>query len=217
MKRLHVLVEGQTEETVVLDELRPHLLSRGVWTDYSILATKRTAAGGKHRGGVSSWAKIEREIRALLGNSALDVLTTMIDYYGMPADAPGMADRPTADAPTRIAHVERAMEAAIASPRFRPHLTLHETESWVLASPHELARRFGDPGLAAVVEEAVATAGGPELVDDGPMTAPSKRLEQWVPGYVKVVDGPAVIATTGLGTIVERCPHARAWLESLTA
>ena len=53
-------------------------------------------------------------------------------------------------------------------------------------------------------------------MDDGPETAPSKRLQRLFPTYDKVVDGPAVIAAAGLDAVLEQCPHARAWLESLT-
>jgi hypothetical protein len=53
-------------------------------------------------------------------------------------------------------------------------------------------------------------------VDDGPQTAPSKRLEQLFPTYAKVADGSAIIAAAGLEVILDQCPHARAWLESLT-
>jgi len=43
----------------------------------------------------SKWAKLEPELRRLLGDSSTDVLTTMFDYYAFPADAPGVADRPS--------------------------------------------------------------------------------------------------------------------------
>jgi hypothetical protein len=102
VSRVHILVEGQTEEAVVERVLRPLLEDRGVWVTYSILTTKRSAAGQKYRGGVSTWSKIEREVRNLLGDTSLDRLTTMIDFYGLPPDAPGLADLPLADPYGRV-------------------------------------------------------------------------------------------------------------------
>jgi hypothetical protein len=209
-------VEGQTEEAVVRDVLEPYLAARGGSVSTSILATKRPASGGKHRGGVSTWAKIRREVDLLLRDSSLDVLTTMIDYYGLPGDSPGMADRPAGDPYEQVAHVEGAIAAAVGSPRLRPHLVLHETEAWVLAAGGLTAERFGKPQLGSRLGAIVESAGGPERVDDGPQTAPSKRLEQLFPTYDKVVDGPAIIAEAGIESVLAQCPHAREWLESLT-
>lgn len=213
--RLHVLVEGQTEEAVVERVLRPVLEDRDVWVSYSILTTRRLASGRKHRGGVSTWAKIERDVRALLGDTSLDVLTTMIDFYGLPADTPGLGDVPPADPYARVEHVEAALAASIGDARFRPHLVLHETEAWVLAAGPAVARRASRPALAGELAAVVDGCGGPELVDDGPETAPSKRLAALWPAYDKVVDGPAVIADAGVDRILAQCPHARRWLDSL--
>lgn len=215
MSRLHLLVEGQTEEAVAEQVLFPLLEGRGLWVSKSILTTKRPAAGGKHRGGVSTWSKIEREVRILLGDTSLDRLTTMIDFYGLPADAPGHGDRPDADPYARVRHVEGAIGAAIGDVRFRPHLMLHETEAWVLAAGTAVARRAGRPALAGELAAVVARCGGPELVDDGPGTAPSKRLAAVWPAYDKVVDGPAIIDDAGLDHILGECPHAREWIDSL--
>lgn len=49
----------------------------------------------------------------------------------------------------------------------------------------------------------------------GRQTAPWKRLLQLFPTYAKVVDGPAIIAEAGIETVLEHCPHARDWVESL--
>jgi len=50
MKRIHILVEGQTEEAFARDILRAHFLSQGAWLSYSIVATKRTKKGTKFKG-----------------------------------------------------------------------------------------------------------------------------------------------------------------------
>ncbi|MFB9300302.1 DUF4276 family protein [Kibdelosporangium philippinense] len=136
--RLHLLVEGQTEETVVRDIIAPHLTAVGWWVNWSIVKTKRPASGPAHRGGLGSWQKLEIELRNLLRDSSLKVLTTVLDYYGFPPDAPGMSNRPNGSAHDRVDHVERELRAHFGDARFLPHLVLHELEAWVFVANAEL-------------------------------------------------------------------------------
>jgi len=186
-------VEGQTEEAITREVLVPCLECPGHWLSWSVLASTRQSSGAKVRGGVTTWEKIHRDVRELLRDTSIDVLTTMFDYYGMPADTPGMSTRPSGGPRDRVGHVESAMATAVASRRFRPHLTLRETETWVFAAAGVLDEHFGELGLGERVADVARGAGGPELVDDGPHTAPSKRLTQMCPSYRKVADGLATI------------------------
>jgi Domain of unknown function (DUF4276) len=58
---------------------------------------------------------------------------------------------------------------------------------------------------------------GPELINDGVDTAPSKRIASAYPRYAKTIDGPLVIAETGLDAIRRSCPHAHDWLYEIEA
>ncbi len=108
-RRLHLLVEGQTEEIVVTNVLQPYFTGRGWSVSHSVLTTKRLLGGPNHRGGVSSWRKIEREIKLLLSDTSLAVLTTLFDYYAFPPDAPGMADLAAGRSPhERVERLEHA-------------------------------------------------------------------------------------------------------------
>ncbi|MBB6170061.1 hypothetical protein HNR23_000121 [Nocardiopsis mwathae] len=215
MRRLHILCEGQTEETVVRETIAPYLEARGVYATHSILTTRRAAGGSAFKGGVSKWSKIQVEIRLLLKDSSLGLVTTFIDYYGAPPDTPGMADRPSATPHDQVVHVERAMAEAIGDSRFLPHLLLHETETWVLACPEALGIVTGDQRIAAAVSALTAEEGGAELVNDGPNTAPSKRLQALYPKYRKTADGPDAIYLTGIDAIRERCSHADQWFDAI--
>jgi hypothetical protein len=214
-RRLHLLVEGQTEETVVRNVVEPYFRARGYWVTQSVLVTKKPAGRAWHHGGVASWGQIERDVRHLLRDSSLDILTTVIDYYAFPSDAPGMADRPAAGPVARVRHVEEAVAVAVGDPRFVPHLVLHELEAWVFAAAHQLADLSGDPALASALQAEVKGAGGVELIDEGPETAPSKRLARLCPGYTKTLDGPLVIADLGIVRLRACCPHMDAWLRRL--
>lgn len=214
MRRLHLLVEGQTEELLARQVFVPHWEGQGWVASVSILTTKRPASGGWFRGGVRSWEKIRREVTLLLG-SQFDAVTTMIDYYGFPPESPGMADRPSGSPGERVHHVERTLAAAVADSRFVPHLTLHETEAWVFAAVDELGDLIDEPQAADQLRKIAIDAGGPELVNDHPDTAPSKRLQERLPAYRKTLHGPLCVESLGLTNLRTRCPHLDEWLAGL--
>jgi hypothetical protein len=212
-RRVHLLVEGQTEEVVADAVIRPHLEGLGWVTSLSLVATKRPAGGPAHKGGITGWRQVQRDLRLLLHDTSLDVLTTVFDYYAFPADCPGMADRPRGDVYEEVGHVERSLSEAIGDRRFRPNLVVHELEAWVFAAADELGDLLGAE-LADRLRDDVRTAGGPEPVNDGPATAPSKRLLTYCPEYVKTIDGPLAIQASGLARLRAGCPHLDAWLKT---
>jgi len=217
VRHLHIFCEGQTEEIIAREVIEPHLSAADVRVSRSIFTTKRPAGGPAFKGGLSRWPKLERELQRLLKDSSTTVLTTMFDYYGFPPDAPGMADRPHGSPYDRVRHVESALAQAIDDKRFLPNLVLHETEAWVLADCGRLGQVLGDSGPAAELERIVQRESGPELVNDGTDTAPSKRIMSAYPRYTKTVDGPLIIADAGLDSIRCSCPHLDAWLREIEA
>jgi Domain of unknown function (DUF4276) len=215
MRRLHILVEGQTEEIVVREVIAPYFTGPDSGITWSIHTTKRPAGGPAFKGGLSRWPRLHRELEMLLRDSSITLLTTLLDYYAFPDDAPGMADRPHGSPYDRIGHVERALTGAVGGRRFLPHLVLHETEAWVLAGCDLLGELMADPVGAAALAGVVRHANGLELVDDGPSTAPSKRILDRYPRYRKTIDGPLVIADLGPDRIRQSCPHADQWFTAI--
>lgn len=217
LRHLHVLVEGQTEEVVVRDVIQPSLLRfHDAYLTWSICKTKRPAAGRPaHKGGSGSWQKIYQELRLLLRDTSITTLTMLFDYYAFPSDAPGMSDRPSGSPYERVRHVEHAMAKAIDDQRFLPYLVLHEIEAWVLADCALLGELMGDPSGATDLLRIVQQESGPELIDEGPTTAPSKRILSAYPNYRKTIDGPLVIAYAGLELVRRSCPHANEWLTEI--
>jgi hypothetical protein len=217
VRRLHILCEGQTEETVAREVISPYFQQAHILVTSSIHKTKRPAGGPSHKGGLSTWGKIASEVHLLLRDSSITVLTTLFDYYGLPCDVPGMATRPTGSPYDRVIHVEMAMAKAIGDPRFVPHLVLHEIEAWVLVGHDALGQLTGDSALARAAKAIVSNARGAELVNDGTDTAPSKRILGIYPRYRKTSDGPLVISDIGIDTIRKACPHADNWFSAVDA
>jgi len=87
----------------------------------------------------------------------------------------------------------------------------------VFADLAELRRILDDAmDLVGIDELAQRVAGvSPEDIDDGPTTAPSKRLENAIRSYNKVLHGPLAVESMGLAKIRSRCPRFNDWISSL--
>ena len=55
----------------------------------------------------------------------------------------------------------------------------------------------------------------PEDINNQPNTAPSVRLIKLIPGYEKVLYGIEILQQHGMPTLLDRCPHFRAWVNKL--
>ena len=218
MKMVRALVEGQTEEGFVKKVLFPYLRERGIIIIPSIIVTKSVLFGRDFRGGVTSYAKVARDLRRLLRDPKAVSVTSFIDYYGLPPDFPGIATRPSGPPLARAGYVEAAWARDLDDPRFRPFLMVHEFEALLFSKPDELARVVRIRGAREQLEHIRETFPTPEDINNDPRTAPSKRILRILPGYHKVAHGTLVAKRIGLETMRRECPHFDqwiSWLESL--
>lgn len=216
-KRALVLVEGQTEERFVKDILAPAFWPRGLYLIPTILVTKRVKDGPNFKGGVTRFARFENDLRKLMSSGGA-VVTTMLDYYRLPVDFPGMNTRPPGTPRQRVEHVEQAISAYFGSPgNFVPFLALHEYEAWLFASPDALPGVMNDAAKQADIEVIRESVNTPEEINDDPECAPSKRILKLFPSYRKVAHGPMAAGRIGLERIRTECPHFDQWLAALEA
>ncbi len=215
MKRVLVLVEGQTEERFVKEVLGPHLLSFAVDIIAVILKTSESPRG---RGGVSNYAKIRGDVLRLLRDTSVTAVTTMLDYYGLPNDFPGK-DTLTASALPyeRVEHLEKAFAEDIDDPRFLPFLMLHEFEALLFADIEKLLEVI--PGVSQHARKTLRqlTEQPPETINENENTHPARRIQQCIPGYSKVLHGVLAVQRIGLEIIRQKCPHFNSWLSKLEA
>ena len=218
--RLHFIVEGQTEETFVNRVLKPHLGDRYVWVDARCVLTSRRR-GVKYRGGFRNYAQPRRDIVSWLreDQNADARFTTAFDFYGLPSDFPGYGDAQAEGDPyEKVRILEAALRDDIGDWRFVPYLQLHEFETLLLSEPDQLATHFTDG--EARIRNLVARAGqigNPELINDGPDTAPSKRIIAEIPEYagMKTSAGPIVAEKIGLANLRAGCRHFGEWINRL--
>lgn len=214
-KRALVLVEGQTEERFVKDILAPAFWSRDLYLYPTILVTKRVKDGPNFKGGVTRFARFENDLRRLLSAGGA-VVTTMLDYYGLPTDFPGMNTRSNGTPRQRAEQVERAIHDYFGSPsNFVPFLALHEYEAWLFASADALPGVMNEPARQVDIEVIRHSVSTPEEINDDPESAPSRRILKLFPGYRKVVHGTIAAGRIGLERIRAECPHFNDWLATL--
>lgn len=215
MARVLILVEGQTEEVFVRDVLSPHLAALGVHVHVTLVVTKRVKSGGHFKGGVSKYERIEADVHRLLGDTHASLVTTMLDFYGLPDDFPGQQTKPHGTCFARVAHVEQEFRRSINHPRFEPHLSLHEFETIAFVDPGRADWVFTSPSVVQQLQATAARYTTPEEINEGAATAPSKRLSALFPAYQKTLHGPMIAGAVGLELIRAKCPHFNGWLARL--
>lgn len=89
---------------------------------------------------------------------------------------------------------------------------MHEFEALLFSDCAALAEVVGRPHLAAEFQRIRDQFESPEQIDDGPITAPSKRILAIVPEYRKTVDGILVASRVGLERFRAACPHFNHWM-----
>jgi hypothetical protein len=216
MKRILILCEGQTEETFVTRILAPHLLQFDKVITPTGLVTKKVKSGQEFQGGVTSYARVRRNVYSLLRDSNAVCITTMLDYYGPPPDFPGKATLSATTPYDRVAHLEKAFAEDIDHPRFRPYLMLHEFEALLFVQPSAIPTALSR-GPADASFKNIGQFDSPEEINEGEKTHPAARIMQVLPGYRKALHGPLIAERIGLPNLRARCPHFAAWLNYLEA
>ena len=223
MTRLLVSVEGETEELFVYQVLAPHLYARGYTS--VVASLMGTAISRDNRGGVKAWDDVLKDIvNKLRGDRGL-IVSTMVDYYGMPRDWPGRDVVPPSGATSsQIADpieqgmmdaVVREMGSGFEASRFVPYVMMHEFEAMLFSDCGRLAVGIGMPALARRLQAIRDGFDTPEAIDDSPDNAPSKRIEGLVDSYQKPQTGILTALAIGIDTIRGECPHFAGWVERL--
>jgi hypothetical protein len=223
--RLLVLVEGPSEQSFVNNILSTHLAPFGVSASATSVETsrERRRPDRTHRGGVVTYQHVKRHLHRLMSGDPHDDVrfTTMFDLYALPDDFPGYPQASEMSSPVgRALRLEADMADDIADQRLVPYIQVHEFEALLLTDPSKFAVRYPDrSGDVLALATEIATAGEPEEIDDGPASAPSKRIARFLPRYAdeKPEASSVIAAAIGIPAMRARCPHFNAWLTQLEA
>lgn len=224
MARLYLFAEGQTEQTFADNLIKPHLAQHNVFMQKPILIAHARKKGRVHRGGGRNYAPMKNDIMRLLKqDQSLDVFfTTMIDLYAIHPDFPGLAEAESMrqNPFERVNFLEQKFSEDMGDERFIPYIQLHEYEAYLLSEPACFEYlSSGNVSGVKTLQAMVSEYETPELINDGPQTAPSKRIIANFPDYgrAKSIYGPQLAEQIGLPSIRNRCLHFNQWLLKLEA
>ena len=215
MIRLNVTAEGFSEEKFVSDIIRPHLLNFGIYTDVRKVLTNRRL---KKRGGIVGYGKFKNDVTQWIKEQPTAYHTTFIDLYGLASDFPGYSSTQGQQPYSRVVAMEQALHADISYHKFIPFIQLHEYEALLFANPQitehwlSLYNRVPVGSFQKIVNDC---GGNPELINEHPTTAPSKRIISLCPIYDKVDDGILILKEIGLSNLRNECQHFNQWLTTL--
>ena len=216
-RRIHVICEGQTEETFVNVILQPHFDVHRM----EILPKLLGATG--HQGGNVGYKRVVSDIRRLLANDPRAWVTTFIDFYGINADFPGVAKaKKLRSARERHDEVVSALYSQLVvdfgevmASRVVPYIQMHEFEGLLFSSPPDMAAGILQPHQWKKFDKILFDFDTPEDINDSIETAPSKRIEHIFRGYQKVLHGSVIARRIGLERIRQACPLFDEWLYQL--
>lgn len=211
MANVFFIVEGQTEEQFYKNILQEYyLLEDGSYRHYFevvVMPSKKNTYSRTNKGGAVSYnVTITNIHRFLDSTSHCDLILLIYDYYGLHESFKlHLAAERTLE--EKVRSIQERLEADVNHPKFKFRLQVHEFEAFLFSSPELLTERFAhQSNKKAEIEQILQSVGNnPELINDHPETAPSKRLEKLFPGYGKISDGIPLAEKIGIHQIREKC------------
>lgn len=215
---VNVLCEGPTEENFVKKVLAGYFRSADVVVKARQVTTNRKL---KITGGMTSYAKMKNDLELWIKENSRDTFcfhlyTSMFDYYQLPTDFPGFPPEGNGSL-SKVHYLEQKLALDLNIASFLPYIQLHEFEALVFAGLGFL--KIDYPGQERAIkkleQELQQCKGQPEEVNNGPDTAPSKRLINALGKYNKTKTGPMVAAMVGINELKTQCPHFKEWIDKL--
>jgi hypothetical protein len=208
MKRLVFIVEGDTEIILVEKLIMPYLYSKGISVPINC-QTITTNRKQNKKGGVGSFEKFKNEIDRTLSQGDV-VVTTLIDFYGLPTDFPEY----TKDS-DRVGDIEKAIHMKFDNNMdIIPYIQRHEIEALMFSGKEGFDLVIDNKGAKDKVDIIIDNFPNPEDINNSPDTAPSKRLAK-IFNYDKTGDGEMIFEMLGIEVMLQKCPRFKNWIDKL--
>ena len=212
MKRLFIVVEGQTEEEFVNVLLSPYLNNFGI---YDVRATKITTSKG-YKGGFVNYQHLKNDVMRLLNQSGKDVIvTTFVDLFKLPASVPDFVNISNKfTKKNSVKEFEKSIAKDIGDIRFIPYIQMHEFEALLFSSTKGFSTYYeNEKSVINGVTKIMNEFSNPEDINsDKP---PSYRIKELTLNYDKIVYGNIMVLEIGIETILEKCPRFKNWVERI--
>lgn len=212
MKRLYIVVEGQTEQEFVNYILCPYLNSCDIYDVTPVcIHTSRTG-----RGGLVNYEHLKNTIKPLLKTKGEDiVVTTFIDFFRIPTNMPQYEEcMRIGTNKDKVKKLEQCVNEDIDDRRFFSYIQLHEFEA-LLFSDNIGFEKYFEEKQAKLTAAVINEFDNPEDINTDPKYAPSKRLLSIKENYNKPIEGNLIALEIGINTMLERCPRFAAWVNEL--
>lgn len=215
MKHIIIICEGQTEKEFCKDVLKPHFSRLNI----SIYTPLIKLTGG----GIVHWHHLKKQIENHLLQENTFYVTTLIDYYGIKDTynyPKWEMSKLISDTSLRMTTIEQAMKANLHERirfRFIPYIQLHEFEGLLFNNIQVFKEQIPieEFNNIELLEETITLNANPELINNGRLTAPSKRLARLIKGYHKIVYGSIIAEAIGLDKIRAKSPRFNEWITQL--
>ena len=213
---VYIICEGRTESTIVKNILAPEFALKGV-------NLHPVRIGRRRKGGNVTLDRLELNIRDQLHNNRSAYCTTFVDFYGIDDDFPGkkeaagissLSDKQGVVCDALTDKLAQTLDEGPMR-RFIPYVQMYEFEGLLFSDPSQLASALRRQDLAQQFRAIRHDFETPEHIDDSPVSAPSKRIQQLVSRYKKVQMGERVARATTLARIRQECPLFDGWLTKL--
>lgn len=212
MKRLIIIVEGQTEEEFVNQILAPYFRTKGI---YSIVPIK-IATSSISKGGFVNYQHLKNDVLKRIRETDV-IISTFVDYFRIPTSIPGyIACQSLGNVDDRITCLERAVATDISYSNFIPYIQKHEFEALLFSSSVGFENLY-DEDVFSETASVILEYQNPEDINSRPEFAPSKRLKSIMGSYEKVFEGNMIALEVGINTMLEKCPRFKNWVEKLIA
>ena len=209
MTRVLVICEGRTELDFVRICLEPHLRDYGLVVHPSLLKTRP----GMHGGGAVTVERVAQHISFEYHH--FDRVTTLLDLYGFR----NAAQRGKTRLESAILEAVRHKIPNLRDDRVLPHVQRHEFEALLFSDVNgfESVQDGWSDAARNALQGVRDKPASPEDIDDGPQTAPSKRIQKaFSTGrYNKVLHGPRIAQAIGLDRIRTECPGFDDWVSRM--
>lgn len=215
MQQILACVEGQTEELFIKEVLSPFLNNFNIHLVPTIINTKIVKGGNNFKGGLNTYKNLKKDIVNSLKNKSI-IVTTFVDYYGLPHDFPGYNETGKfSDSYSKVIFLEQKLKDDIGNERFLPYIQIHEFESLLFSSIYGFGDYFDSEIYLKEFQAIINQFPNPEDINDNLSTAPSKRILKIIPEYEKILYGSLICLSIGIENILQKCPHFSDWVNNL--
>jgi hypothetical protein len=223
MKKLIIIVEGDSEDEFVKRILVPFFISKGL-PHYSIQSIIVTMKGGGH--GYNNIEHLKNTIKPILHDRDKPIVTTLIDHYKLNSERklPGY-NNIARNLPIneRLVKMEGLLNDAVQNIRkyeyFIPYIQRHEFETLLFANPED-GFDLEDEPIKRDIVDLCSSYDSIEDINSTPEGAPSVRLgaiyAKHGRKYNKGADAVDIAELTTMEKILEKCPRFKNWIDTLT-